>query len=101
MLATRLATSAASAFTLRSSLGAATTVYPSLCNWPITPFQLDESAKAPWTRTMVGFSAAKAAGLMAMAANRAVRISERIMLELLVDGVVARRVAIEPAAACA
>ena len=38
----------------RSGFGGAVTVRPFACSRSITPFQLDASAKAPWTRTMVG-----------------------------------------------
>jgi hypothetical protein len=45
---------AASAVRLRSGFGGAKTVYPPASNWGITAFQLDASAQAPCTRTIVG-----------------------------------------------
>ena len=37
----------------RSGFGAAVTWMPAAWRRSMTPFQLDESAKAPWTRTTV------------------------------------------------
>src|SRR4051812_34204927 len=39
----------------RSGFGGATTVQPCRCSRSTTPFQLEASAKAPCTRTMVGW----------------------------------------------
>jgi hypothetical protein len=49
------ATYAASAATPRSRFGGARTVKSWLCSPAATAFQLDASAHAPWTRTIVGF----------------------------------------------
>ena len=45
----------ASIGTARSRFGGASTVKPWLWSSDATAFQLDASAHAPWTRTMVGF----------------------------------------------
>jgi hypothetical protein len=45
----------ASIATARSRFGGASTVKPWLWSSDATAFQLDASAHAPWTRTMVGF----------------------------------------------
>ena len=45
----------ASIATPRSRFGGASTVKPWLCSSVATAFQLDASAQAPWTRTIVGF----------------------------------------------
>src|SRR5690242_19140994 len=45
----------ASIATARRRFGGARTVNPWLCSPVATAFQLDASAQAPWTRTMVGF----------------------------------------------
>jgi hypothetical protein len=37
----------------RNGFGGAATCMPAACRRSITPFQLDESAKAPWTSTTV------------------------------------------------
>src|SRR5262245_36771064 len=65
MLETTPATDSASPFTLRRGLAAATTLYPSFSRIFTTPLQLDASANAPCTRTIVAFAAswASAAGL--------------------------------------
>src|SRR4029453_915110 len=42
--------------TPRSGIAGAVTWIPAACRRPITPFQLDPSANAPWTRTTVGVS---------------------------------------------
>src|SRR6478736_5023605 len=47
---------AASAPTPRSVFGRATTVRPLAWSRVMTPVQLDASAQAPWTRTIVGVS---------------------------------------------
>ena len=39
----------------RSRFGGVSTVKPWLCSSVATAFQLDPSAQAPWTRTIVGF----------------------------------------------
>src|SRR4051794_24726803 len=44
----------ASIGTDRRRLGGASTAYPSLCSAEATAFQLEASAQAPWTRTIVG-----------------------------------------------
>src|SRR3984957_19306535 len=49
------ATYGASIATARSRLGGVSTVKPWLCNSDATAFQLEPSAHAPWTRTIVGF----------------------------------------------
>src|SRR3954453_13561759 len=54
MVRTRSLTAAASEATPRSGLAAAITRWPCAVSRSITPSQLDDSAKAPWTRTMVG-----------------------------------------------
>src|SRR3954447_610448 len=46
----------ASPVTLRSGLAAAIASTEWLCSRWITPFQLADSANAPWTRTTVGFA---------------------------------------------
>src|SRR5215813_6032378 len=46
---------AASASRPRSVFGSARTSYPSLSRRSTTPFQLEESAQAPWTSKIVGF----------------------------------------------
>ena len=50
----KAATDAASVLTLRSGLATAMVLYPALASSAITPFQLEASANAPCTRTMVG-----------------------------------------------
>src|SRR3954467_7539813 len=50
----------ASPVTLRSGLAAAIASTEWVCSRWMTPFQLADSAKAPWTRTTVGFSVAMA-----------------------------------------
>ena len=45
---------AASAATPRSVFGSATTEWPAAWRRWITPVQLEASAQAPWTRTIVG-----------------------------------------------
>src|SRR5918994_2409365 len=47
-------TASASDARVRSGLAAATTGWPAPSRGSMTPFQLDESAKAPWTRMIVG-----------------------------------------------
>src|SRR5689334_14282974 len=54
MVRTRSLTDWASAASPRSGLAAVTTRWPCATSGSITPFQLADSAKAPWTRTMVG-----------------------------------------------
>ena len=56
MLARRARTVSASPFTLRSGFAAARTEQPSLSRIVMTPYQLDQSANAPCTRTMVGLA---------------------------------------------
>src|SRR3954463_16744211 len=54
MVRIRSASAAASAATPRSGLAAAITGRSARRSASMTPFQLEDSAKAPWTRTMVG-----------------------------------------------
>src|SRR3954452_24823072 len=56
MVRTRALTAAASPARLRSGLAAAITRWPSATSGSITRSQLADSAKAPWTRTMVGLT---------------------------------------------
>src|SRR3954452_6759373 len=56
MVRTRSLTAAASPARLRSGLAAAITRWPSATSGSITRSQLADSAKAPWTRTMVGLT---------------------------------------------
>src|SRR5664279_657975 len=54
---------------LRSGVGKTSTVKPSRCRCRTTPFQLELSAHAPWTRTTVGLVVWRTtAGLVAWAA---------------------------------
>jgi hypothetical protein len=48
----------ASVLTARRRFGGARTVKSWLCSSAATAFQLDASAHAPWTRTIVGFGVA-------------------------------------------
>src|SRR4051812_17808638 len=56
MVRTRSLTAAAAPARLRSGLAAAITRWPSATSGSITRSQLADSAKAPWTRTMVGLT---------------------------------------------
>src|SRR3954454_8113867 len=56
MVRTRSLTAAASPARVRSGLAAAITRWPSARSGSITRSQLADSAKAPWTRTMVGLT---------------------------------------------
>src|SRR5271156_457059 len=60
---------AASASRPRSVFGSALTSYPSFSRRSTTPFQLDESAQAPWTSRMVGLVVCADAPAEAIAAT--------------------------------
>src|SRR5690349_14223365 len=57
------ATSAVSLVRPRRGLSTARTAYPSRCRRSTSPLQLAALAQAPWTKTIVGFTAHPAAGM--------------------------------------
>src|SRR5262245_31557791 len=77
MVRRKYARSAASPVRPRSGLAKDRTVYPSRRRSAISPFQLEVSAQAPCTRTMVGFALHACIGRGAAAAVPRERMASR------------------------